>query len=163
MGARASRRRHEGRAIRKSRRQGRRVNSSFRDLGAAAVKVGRAFAHLVKVLDTPSGSIAFAQRPDGSTVLGIDPGTGAPSQTGVEAVRSTHSAAERVDAAAAKMGLRLLPWQREAAIAALEGRPLALVGGKQCGRNTVLEVIKRVRGPEAGEPIIDEIHRMPVV
>lgn len=170
MGARASRRRHEGRAIRKVRRiwmggiitgQFARAAAGFTRVGKSAERTASEMVTLVEVLDTPSGSIAVAQRPDGSTVLGIDLGTGSPSQTGVEAGRSAHSAAEQVDAAAAEMGLRLLPWQREYAIAALEGRPLALLGGKQCGRSTVLEVIKRARGPEIEVAYVDEIHNFP--
>lgn len=100
---------------------------------------------LVEVWDTPSGSIATAQQPDGSVLVGIDPGSGAPSQTGVEAVRSPQEAAEMVDAKAAEMGLRLMPWQREVAIATLEGRPLALMGGKQVGRTTVKRIIDGIR------------------
>lgn len=162
MGARASRRRHEGRRIRKNRRAWRSAIRRFDEMQAASRRASLALYRFTEVLTTSLGSIAVAQKPDGSTTIGFDPGTIDPSQTGVEAVRSTHSAAEKVDATSAEMGLRLLPWQRDIAIAALEGRPLALVGGKQCGRSTVLEVVKRARGPEAGEPIIDEIHRMPL-
>ncbi|QNJ55545.1 hypothetical protein SEA_PHINKY_53 [Microbacterium phage Phinky] len=170
MGARASRRRHEGRAIRKVRRiwkggvitgQFARAAAGFTRVGKSAERAASEIGALVEVLDTPSGSIAVAQRPDGSIVLGIDPGTGSPSQAGVEAGRSAHSASERVGAAAAEMGLRLLPWQRDVAIAALEGRPTALLGCKQCGRSTVLEVIKRARGPESGLAYVDEIHDFP--
>ncbi|UDL15420.1 hypothetical protein SEA_PEPE25_45 [Microbacterium phage Pepe25] len=152
MGARASRRRREGRRIRKFRRKYgavtagfARVTASMLPLGRAAKRATGAMGMLVEVWDTPSGSIATAQQPDGSVLVGIDPGSGAPSQTGVEAVRSPQEAAEMVDAKAAEMGLRLMPWQREVAIATLEGRPLALMGGKQVGRTTVKRIIDGIR------------------
>lgn len=157
MGARASRRRHEGRRIRKFRRIWGGVSRGFLNLSISASHTTKVFNRLVEVWDTPSGSIATAQRPDGTVLVGIDPGTSHPSQTGVEAVRSTHSAAEMVDAAAAEMGLRLLPWQRDAAIAAVEGKPFILVGGKQCGRTTVLQVVERARGLRADYAWVDEV------
>lgn len=101
MGARASRRRHEGRRIRKFRRKYgsvtagfARVTASMLPLGRAAKRATSAMGMLVEVWDTPSGSIATAQQPDGTVLVGIDPGSGAPSQTGVEAVRSPQEAAQ---------------------------------------------------------------------
>lgn len=163
MGARASRRRHEGRAIRRDRRLWRAVTVRFRPLSAATRRVTVSMTRLVEVLDTPSGTIAVAQRPDGGTTLGFDPRTADPSQTGVEAVRSTHSAADKVDAAAARLGLELTSWQRNVAIAVLDGKPLTWNAARTPGKATVVKVLDEIRGPEAGEPIIDEIHRMPLV
>lgn len=177
MGARASRRRHEGRRIRKIRRQWGctltalnrasdvmpALAGAMMEFGAAVARVQSKMGMLVEVWDTPSGSIATAQRPDGTILVGIDPGVGHPSHSGVEAVRSPSVAAQQVDDAAARMGLRLTPWQHDLAVAALAGTPIdPLVGGKGAGRTTVQRVLAEVRGPEAGKPIVDEIHRMPL-
>uniref|UniRef100_A0AAU8EFC6 Uncharacterized protein n=1 Tax=Microbacterium phage Judebell TaxID=3230835 RepID=A0AAU8EFC6_9CAUD len=169
MGARASRRRHEGRAIRKFRRKWGDVTPAFArvvkamlPLGRAAERAAKSMVMVTEVWTMPSGTIAFAQQPDGTTLIGIDPGVGHPSQSGVEAVRSQQEAAQSVDDMAVRMRLELMPWQRELAIAALTGTPLTLVGGKQSGRATVKRIVDEIRGPESGEPIIDEIHRMPL-
>ena len=43
--------------------------------------------------------------------------------------------------AAAELGVQLLPWQKEAGQAVLDGRPVARVGGKRSGRNTLARVV----------------------
>ncbi|WNT44317.1 hypothetical protein SEA_CANDC_45 [Microbacterium phage CandC] len=163
MGARASRRRREGRAIRKSRRTWRDVGAGFKSIGLAAARTSKSLERFGKEVGLLYDGNARPLGRPGSAVLLVGPGSGDPSQTGVEAVRSPSEAAEQVDAAAARMGLRLTPWQHDLAVAALAGIPVApLIGGKGAGRTTVQRILDDVRGPEAGEPIIDEIHRMPL-
>ncbi|AWN04668.1 hypothetical protein HOT29_gp049 [Microbacterium phage Squash] len=154
MGARASRRRHEGRAIRKQLRAHRELGKRFTQVGIAAGKFARAFTYFVKVLNTTSGSIAFAQQPDGTTLIGIDPGVGHPSQSGVEAVRSTHSVAEKVDAMAARMGFTLASWQRDLAVATLTDQPGLIEAPKGAGKVNTQRVIDGVRADLAW---VDEV------
>lgn len=98
MGARASRRRREGRAIRKSRRIWRDIGAGFKALGVAAAHTSKQLERFGKKVGLLYDANAAPLGRPGSAVLLVDPGSGAPSQMGVEAVRSTHSAAERVDA-----------------------------------------------------------------
>ncbi|QUE25341.1 hypothetical protein SEA_FIZZLES_47 [Microbacterium phage Fizzles] len=164
MGARASRRRHEGRRIRKFRRKYgivtpafARVTRGMLPLGHAAKRAASSIGMLVEVWDTPSGSIATAQRPDGTVLVGIDPGAGHPSHSGVEALRSTQEAAEKVDAAAAHLGLELMPWQRAVAVGAITGQELVLEGGRRAGKATVKRVVDEIRGPSYDIAWVDEV------
>lgn len=114
----------------------------------------------VEVWETPSGIVAIAQKPNGTVLVGIDPGRNPPSQTGVEAVRSTHSAAEKVDAAAARLGLELAPWQRNVAIAVLEGKPVTWNAARTPGKATVVRVLEEIRGPEHTLAYVDEVQNV---
>lgn len=162
MGARASRRRREGRAIRKSRRTWRDVGAGFKALGVAAVHTSKSLERFGKEVGLLYDGNARPLGRPGSAVLLVGPGSGDPSQTGVEAVRSPSEAAEKVDAAAARLGLELTSWQRNVAIAVLDGKPLTWNAARTPGKATVVKVLDEIRGPESGEPIIDEIHRMPL-
>lgn len=123
-------------------------------VGAAADRVASAMLTFAEVLYTPSGSIAFAQQPDGTTLIGIDPGVGHPSQSGVEAVKSTHSVAEKVDAVAARMGFTLASWQRDLAVATLTGQPRLIEAPKSAGKVNTQRVIDGVRAELAW---VDEV------
>lgn len=169
MGARASRRRHEGRRIRKMRRQLGLVTRSFEEMadtmaafGDAVMKamssVAEAAARFEVVdLGTP-GLVAVRDRRDGTVAVGVDPGVPYPTQSGVEDGTEALSAAERVDAAAAEIGITLSPEQREYAIAAVAGIPMVWVGGRGYGKFSTRLVIDKARqsGPEANLGLVDE-------
>ncbi|QWY80128.1 hypothetical protein SEA_STRAWBERRYJAMM_48 [Microbacterium phage StrawberryJamm] len=145
MGARASRRRHEGRRIRKNRRTWRSAIRRFDEMQAASRRASFALYRFTEILTTSLGSVAVAQQPDGTTLIGIDPGVGHPSQSGVEAVRSTHSVAEKVDAMAARMGFTLASWQRDLAVATLTDQPGLIEAPKGAGKVNTQRVIDGVR------------------
>lgn len=43
--------------------------------------------------------------------------------------------------AATELGIQLLPWQKEAGQAILDGRPVVMKRGKRSGRNTLARVV----------------------
>lgn len=53
--------------------------------------------------------------------------------------------ADRVDAFAKSVGIQLMPWQRDVAVAALSGEPMVLAGGRRGGMNTVERIVEGVR------------------
>lgn len=54
----------------------------------------------------------------------------------------------RLDRMAERMGLDLIPWQRDLAIAALDGATLTLVGGRKSGITTTRRAVDRVRAEQ---------------
>lgn len=107
MGARASRRRHEGRRIRKAHRG---TGPQLEDFGkvadAAATALslfGEAFSRVGEAIKTIQatyevidlgipGLIAVRDRRDGTVTVGVDPALPYPTQSGVEALRSAATA-----------------------------------------------------------------------
>ena len=124
MGARASRRRHEGRAIRKKRRVIKEqllnlgaISAGFTALGKAAEHAVRAMGHAF-IAFANGAAVVWDEREGGVTapdnpflICAILPGAGD--------ARRAQGAAERVDATAVRMGIELEPWQRELAIASI--------------------------------------------
>lgn len=113
MGARASRRRHEGRRIRKQRRilgsTERKIDEvaeGFTAFGKAAEKAAQGMTSMFTVFSLGIlGVIAARDERDGSVTLAVDPAPPYPTQSGVEGGREALSVPERVDAAAARMGI----------------------------------------------------------
>lgn len=176
MGARASRRRHEGRRIRKTKRQwgsltaaAEKFTETMSALSDVVVKAATQFSELAtryEVVDLGiPGTIAVRDTREGTVTLGVDPASPYPTQSEVEDGRGAHSVAERVDAMAAKMGLELLPWQRELAIAALETNQSGYITiqqrSQQAGKTTVQRVVAELRGPEHGVAWVDETIDLP--
>lgn len=166
MGARASRRRHEGRRIRKQRRilgsTERKIDEVAEGLtafGKAAEKAARGMTSMFRAfsLGIP-GVIAARDERDGSVTLAVDPAPPHPTQSGVEDGREALSVPERVDAAAARMGIELAPWQRDLAIITLSGIPLQVQRPQAHGKTTVGEVVKIAhrQGCEARRGWVDE-------
>lgn len=87
MGARASRRRREGRAIRKSRRTWRDVGAGFKTLGVAAVHTSKSLERFGREAGLLFDRNAVPLGRPGSAILFVAPGSGAPSQMGVEDAR----------------------------------------------------------------------------
>lgn len=103
MGARASRRRHDGRRIRKMRRQMGLVTRGFEELadvmtlfGDAVMQAVSSFSELAaqyEVIDLGMpGWIAVRDRQNGGVIVAVDPALPYPTHSGVEAVRSAATA-----------------------------------------------------------------------
>lgn len=87
MGARASRRRREGRKIRKIRRTWRDVGAGFKSLGVSAARTSKQLERFGKEVGLLYDGNARPLGRPGSAVLLVAPGSGDPSQMGVEAAR----------------------------------------------------------------------------
>lgn len=55
------------------------------------------------------------------------------------------SVGDRVDAFAESIGIELMPWQREIAVAALSGEEIAFVRGRRAGMSTVQRIVEGTR------------------
>lgn len=148
MGARAHGRRREGRLIRKHCRLYREWTTAFSRFGEAA----KAAEEAIEQFGATVGGIVRKNRaqeqPAGAASAIAEPGAPYPTQSGGEDARRLarrSEIAERVDVAAARLGLELLPWQRELAINAILGEVMALQGGRRGGRWAVGRVIEESR------------------
>lgn len=128
----------------------------------AAKRMGNVFTVFSRRIP---GAIMARNEHDGSTILAVDPAPPYPTQSGVEARREALSVPERVDAAAARMGVELTSWQRELAIATLSGIPMQVQWPQGRGKTTVSEVVKVAHreGYEAKHGWVDEAARLPLV
>lgn len=136
------------------------VAEGFTALGKAAEKAAQDMAAMFTVFDWGiPGVIAARDERDGSVILAVDPAPPYPTQSGVEARREALSVPERVDAAAARMGVELTPWQRELAIATLSGIPMQVEWPQGRGKVAVGEVVKEAhaRGYETKYGWVDEL------
>ncbi|UVT31314.1 hypothetical protein SEA_MARCIE_51 [Microbacterium phage Marcie] len=130
------------------------MGAGFRSIGIAATHTSKALNRFgEKVGLIYDGNARPLGRP-GSAVLFVDPGSGDPSQMGVEAVRSPHSVAEKVDAMAARMGFTLASWQRDLAIDTLTDQPRLIEAPRGAGKVIVQQVIDGVRADLAW---VDEV------
>lgn len=131
----------------------------FVAFGEAVEKGAKAMSSMFTIFDWGiPGVIAARDERDGSVTLAVDPAPPYPTQSGVEDGREALSVPERVDAAAARMGLELDPWQRELAIATLSGIPMQVQWPQGRGKVAVGEVVKEAhqRGYEAKHGWVDE-------
>lgn len=55
------------------------------------------------------------------------------------------SSQQRIEDAAAALGIDLLPWQRDVGQRILEGEQVMMVSGKRAGRATLLRVLDKAR------------------
>lgn len=57
-----------------------------------------------------------------------------------------------VEAAAAELGIELVPWQVDLGVRVVEGGQFFAVGGRGVGRATVMRVVDKVREDRADSP-----------
>lgn len=136
------------------------VAEGFMALGKAAQKGAEAMSSMFTIFDWGiPGVIAARDERDGSVTLAVDPAPPYPTQSGVEDGREALSVPDRVDAAAARMGVELTPQQRELAIATLSGIPMQVQWPQGRGKVAVGEIVKEahlLRGYEAKYGWVDE-------
>ena len=144
MGNRAHNRRHEGRAIRKARRERRermaKVAAGFAAFGRVAEQAVASFAEFAEGVQRFRAGIA---RFGGPLEPLAPPAHNHPSE-GVNAAQRVSGplvTMPDVDAAAADLGIQLLPWQRQVAEAWLRRETVAVTAGKRAGKSTLERVM----------------------
>lgn len=139
------------------------IAQGFVAIGKAAEVAAERMGNLFTIFPGRIPGVIMARdERDGSVILAVDPALPYPTRSGVEDGREALSASERVDAAAARMGVELTPWQRELAIATVSGVPMMTARGKSGGKTAVSEVVQEahMRGVEAKYGWIDEATRL---
>ncbi|QIG59056.1 hypothetical protein SEA_SADLAD_50 [Microbacterium phage SadLad] len=163
MGARAHGRRREGREVRRVRREVRDTGFAITAFGDAAAAAAKSVGAMVKGFEDFLQGIeeykwASRERHGGATALS-EVGSPYPTQSGVDDRSEAHKAADAVEAAAARMGIRLLPWQHDYAVLAVMGQAPVMGMPKRAGKSTVHRVIDEARsprGPESNLAYVDE-------
>ena len=175
MGNRAHNRRHEGRAIRKMRRQLRRLVESpeetarlLGEVGAAADSAAVAIQGFAEQIEASVRNFVAAAAAWQGPLGRSEAGTSNHPSEGVNAAESVSRppvTMSDVEAAAEDLGVTLLPWQCRVAEAWLRGEVVAFPGGKSVGRTTLLRVVSHahtragyaIRGAWVDEAVVFEV------
>lgn len=142
------------------------VTRSFEEMADAMALFGNAVMSAISTISEAvarfevidlgiPGVIAVQDRHDGTYTFGVDPGSPYPTRSGVEDGREAHSAAERIDASAAALGIELTPLQHHLAIKLLTGN--VVTAPRAFGKWAAAEVAAHaLRGPEIQMAWVDE-------
>lgn len=140
--------------------------SAMAGIGEAASKAAESLDQLAAALEpTTPEDIPSQDDAEGGALALSQVGVPYPTQSGGQAVKTAVSTVDRVNAAAAELGLDLAPWQRDLAArtidAAESGQIFTVTGGRRAGRTTTRAVIHQaLRGPDSHPGWPDELYEL---